>query len=112
MALRLPDKWVWDFWLARDTRHHVFYLQAPRSLGRSELRHHSASIGHAVSRDLRAWEVLPDALHPGPAGSWDDLATWTGSVVEHAGCWQMLYTGINRSERGLIQRIGLATSDD
>ncbi len=24
----------------------------------------------------------------------------------------MLYTGINRGERGLIQRIGLATSDD
>jgi beta-fructofuranosidase len=112
MALRLPDKWVWDFWLARDTRHHVFYLQAPRSLGRSELRHHSASIGHAVSSDLRTWEVLPDALHPGSAGSWDDLATWTGSVVEHAGRWHMLYTGINSSERGLIQRIGLATSDD
>ena len=113
MPLRLPDKWVWDFWLARDAQqHHVFYLQAPRSLRRSELRHHNASIGHAVSSDLRRWRVLPDALHPGPPGSWDDLATWTGSVIEHDGRWHMLYTGINRSEGGLIQRIGLAVSED
>jgi beta-fructofuranosidase len=112
MPLCLPDKWVWDFWLARDARHHVFYLQAPRSLQRSELRHHNASIGHAVSSDLRRWRVLPDALHPGPSGSWDDLATWTGSVIEQDGRWHMLYTGINRSERGLIQRIGLAISTD
>jgi beta-fructofuranosidase len=112
MPLCLPDKWVWDFWFARDAQHHVFYLQAPRSLRRSELRHHNASIGHAISSDMRRWHVLPDALHPGPAGSWDDLATWTGSVIEHDGRWHMLYTGVNRSERGLIQRIGLAVSDD
>ena len=80
MTLRLPDKWVWDFWLARsDGEHHIFYLQAPRSLESPPRRHHHASIGHAVSRDLATWRVLPDALHPGPAGSWDDLATWTGS---------------------------------
>jgi hypothetical protein len=56
--------------------------------------------------------VLPDALRPGPPGAWDDLATWTGSVIEHDGRWHMLYTGISRAERGLIQRIGLAVSDD
>lgn len=112
MALRLPDRWVWDFWLARDTQQHIFFLQAPRSLGRTDLRHHNASIGHAVSSDLTNWELLPTALEPGPAGSWDDLATWTGSVIPHDGAWLMLYTGINRSERGLIQRIGLARSAD
>jgi beta-fructofuranosidase len=104
---------VWDFWLARDGgQHHIFYLQAPRALGQAALRHENASIGHAVSSDLRSWRVLPDALHPGPPGTWDDLATWTGSVIDHDGCWYMLYTGIKRGERGLIQRIGLATSDD
>jgi beta-fructofuranosidase len=113
MALRLPDKWVWDFWLVRDGGdHHIFYLQAPRTLKRPSLRHHNASIGHAVSRDLRSWEVLPDALRPGPEGSWDDLATWTGSAIDHGGRWCMLYTGISRREQGLVQRIGLATSDD
>jgi beta-fructofuranosidase len=113
MALRLPDRWVWDFWLTRHREeHHVFYLQAPRSLGDPLLRHHNASIGHAVSRDLRRWRVLPDAIRPGSDGRWDDLATWTGSVIARDGSWHMLYTGINRSEHGLIQRIGLATSDD
>jgi beta-fructofuranosidase len=113
MALRLPDKWVWDFWLAQDgPAYHVFYLQAPRSLGDPELRHWHASVGHAVSPDLRNWRILPDALHPGPAGGWDDYATWTGCVVQHAGTWYLFYTGCNRTERGLVQRIGLATSAD
>src|SRR5438552_1518754 len=113
MALRLPDKWVWDFWIVRDRgQQHIFYLQAPRTLGQPELRHRHASIGHAVSSDLRSWRVLQDALHPGPEGSWDDLATWTGSAIDHDGRWYMLYTGTNRSEHGLIQRIGLAVSDD
>jgi beta-fructofuranosidase len=113
MALRLPRQWVWDFWLARrDGEHHIFYLQAPRSLGDPELRHHNASIGHAVSGDLESWTVLPDALRPGPEGAWDDLATWTGSVLEHDRRWYMLYTGISRADGGLIQRIGLAVSDD
>jgi beta-fructofuranosidase len=113
MALRLPDKWIWDFWIVHDRgEHHVFYLQAPRSLGQPALRHTHASVGHAVSTDLRSWRVLPDALHPGPEGSWDDLATWTGSTIGHQGRWYMLYTGISRAEQGLIQRIGLAVSDD
>jgi beta-fructofuranosidase len=113
MPLRLPDKWVWDFWLAREgDRHHVFFLQAPRDLGDPELRHRNASVGHAVSSDLSNWTVLPDALRPGRPGSWDDLATWTGSVLERDGRWHMLYTGISTVEDGLVQRIGLATSDD
>jgi len=113
VALRLPDKWVWDFWFVRDgPEHHVFFLQAPRALGDPGRRHRNASIGHAVSRDLRSWEVLPDALQPGPEGSWDDLATWTGSAIGHDGRWYMLYTGIGRGDEGLVQRIGLAVSDD
>jgi beta-fructofuranosidase len=113
MALRLLDRWIWDFWVVRDGgQHHLFFLQAPRALGTPNLRHHNASVGHAVSTDLATWRLLPDALHPGPEGCWDDLAIWTGSAIGHAGRWYMLYTGISRSEHGLIQRIGLAVSDD
>jgi len=113
VTLRLPDKWVWDFWLARqDEVWHIFYLQAPRALGDPALRHHNASIGHAISHDCREWKVLEDAILPGPSGSWDDLATWTGSVIKHDGRWYMLYTGICHADRGLVQRIGLAVSED
>jgi beta-fructofuranosidase len=113
MALRLPDNWLWDFWLIQDgPDYHLFYLQAPRSLGKPELRHWSVSIGHAVSQNLRNWQVLPDALHPSPADTWDDYTTWTGSIIRHDGLWFLFYTGGCRAERGLIQRIGLATSTD
>jgi beta-fructofuranosidase len=113
MPLRLADRWIWDFWLAVDGDDvHVFYLQAPRSLGDPELRHRNATIGHAVSRDLRNWRVLPDALGPGPAGAFDDLATWTGSVIPHDGAWHMFYTGVSRAEDGAVQRVGLARSED
>jgi beta-fructofuranosidase len=113
MTLSLEDRWIWDFWLvAAGGLAHVFYLQAPRSLGDPQARHWHVSIGHAVSADLVRWEVLPDALAPGPPGAWDDCTTWTGSVVRHGGCWKLLYTGTRRAESGLVQRVGLATSDD
>jgi beta-fructofuranosidase len=115
MTLILPDKWVWDFWLAQDgPDYHIFYLQAPRSLGDSELRHWNVSIGHAVSQDLWEWQVLPDALSPSPADgdAFDNYTTWTGSIIRHEGLWYMFYTGGSRAERGLVQRIGLATSTD
>jgi beta-fructofuranosidase len=96
VTLRLADRWVWDFWVAREgADYHVFYLQAPRDLVEQELRDWNASVGHAVFGDLRNWRVLSDALHPGPEGAWDDGAIWTGSVVERDGTWHMLYTGIN-----------------
>lgn len=113
MALRLPDRWIWDFWLARNRgAYHLFFLQAPRSLPDPELRHWHVSIGHAVSTDLRRWRPLPDALAPGEPGTWDDYTTWTGSVLAHDGRWWMFYTGTSRLERGGVQRVGLAVSDD
>ena len=111
--LSLNDKWIWDFWFAENNgEHHIFYLQAPKSLVDERRRHHNATIGHAVSSDYKNWTVLPNALATGAKGEWDDLATWTGSVIKHEDLWYMLYTGVNHNEKGLIQRIGLATSTD
>lgn len=114
MSLRLADKWVWDSWVAdTGSEYHLFYLQAPRSLGEQSQRHWHATVGHAVSDDLHTWRVLePDALGPGPAGSWEDLATWTGSMIEHGGTWYWLYTGGRTVPDGVEQAIGLATSTD
>lgn len=113
MSLRHGDRWVWDFWTAIDGDDvHLFHLQAPRSLGDPELRHRHATVGHAVSRDLRTWTELPTALEAGPPGAFDDLATWTGSVIRHDGRWHMFTSGISRADDGAVQRIGRATSDD
>ena len=112
--LRLEGDWVWDSWVADDgERYHLFYLKAARSLRDGNLRHTSASVGHAVSDDLRDWEVLPDALVPVP-GAWDDLAIWTGSVVRgDDGRWRMFYTALSSRGYGVRdQRIGVAESDD
>jgi beta-fructofuranosidase len=113
VALAFDDRWLWDFWIARDgPDYHAFYLQAPTSLGDPDRRHWHVSIGHAVSTDLRTWEVLPDALAPAERGRWDDCTTWTGSVLRHAGRWWMFYTGTSHAEQGRVQRVGSAVSDD
>jgi beta-fructofuranosidase len=113
VALAFADRWIWDFWLVRDgTDHHVFYLQAPMTGGDPDERHWHVSVGHAVSQDLVTWRTLPDALSPGPAGAWDDASTWTGSVIASDGRWFLLYTGTCSADGGLVQRIGLAESDD
>lgn len=113
MPLAFADRWVWDFWLARDGgTWHIFYLQAPKSLGDPDRRHRNATIGHARSGDLRRWEVLPDPFPPGPIGAWDDLATWTGSVLPVGDVWWMFYTGVSTSDDGMVQRIGAAVSSD
>lgn len=113
--LRLPEAWVWDFWLADDgSEYHLFFLYASRALKDPEARHYRASIGHAVSTDLINWTRVTDAVVRGDAPAFDDLATWTGSVVQHPdGTWFLFYTGSTRTEDGSnIQRIGCATSTD
>lgn len=112
--LRLADHWVWDSWPVHDgEHHHLFFLRASRALLDPDRRHRRASIGHARSTDLRTWELLPDALVHADEPAWDDLATWTGSVVrDAAGGWRMFYTGVSRAENGLVQRVGAARSED
>lgn len=107
------DHYLWDFWFAprkSGEPYHLFYLQAPRSLSDSDMRHAVATVGHATSTDLVHWEELPMALGPGPTRSWDDRAIWTGSIIERDKLYYLFYTGTSLIEEGLIQRIGLATS--
>jgi beta-fructofuranosidase len=112
--LYLRDRWIWDSWPIDDgDDHHLFYLQAPRSIGDPDMRHWQATVGHAVSTDYEHWTVLPDALRPSAGPAWDDLAIWTGSVVRgDSGTWHLFYTAISAKEGGRVQRIGRADSDD
>ncbi|MFQ5940038.1 MAG: glycosyl hydrolase family 32, partial [Alphaproteobacteria bacterium] len=109
-----PDShYLWDFWLQqRDGLFHLFHLQAPRTPDDPELRHGVATVGHAVSRDLRHWRARKTALDTGAPGTWDDRAIWTGSVLDLGGRYAMLYTGTNHAEDGKVQRVGLSLSGD
>jgi beta-fructofuranosidase len=112
--LHLPDSWTWDFWVAdTGTEYHLFFLYASRALHDPDRRHARASIGHAVSTDLIQWTRLPDALVRGDAPAFDDVATWTGSVLRGPdGVWRMFYTGTTNRDGAFIQSIGMATSTD
>ena len=105
---------MWDFWLVDDgQKYHLFFLYASRALHDPDLRHYRASVGHAVSDDLVSWERVIDALVRSDAPAFDDLATWTGSVIRHPdGTWFMFYTGATLTPGGNVQRIGFATSED
>ncbi|QPL06335.1 MULTISPECIES: glycosyl hydrolase family 32 [Actinomyces] len=114
MAFSMPDHWLWDHWLVDDgSRYHLFFLRASRALHDPDLRHWRASMGHAISDDARTWTLLPDALVHSDGPSWDDKAIWTGStVIKPDGTMRVFYTGISHGDRGQVQRIGWADSED
>ena len=114
LALKLPGQWVWDSWFAFDgENHHAFYLQASRALGNPDRRHRNTSVGHAISKDLKNWTVVADALAPSESPAPDSWTTWTGSVVrEDNGQWRMFYTGTSRENGGHRQTVCAATSSD
>lgn len=114
MVLSLHDKWIWDFWLARNGDDwHIYFLQADNTLPDPELRHRNVTQGHAVSRDLINWTHLGTCLRPAAPPAWDDWTTWTGSVLQGPdGSWHLFYTGTSHAGEGMQQRIGHATSPD
>lgn len=114
MVISVNDKWVWDSWYARDgDTWHAYFLQADKSLGDPDLRHWHVSQGHAISKDLINWQHMGTSFAPAESAAWDDYTTWTGSVVkDDKGTWHLFYTGTSRSEDGMYQRIGHATSTD
>jgi beta-fructofuranosidase len=114
MTIRLENRWIWDSWYVWEGDVcHAFFLSADRGLVDPELRHRSPIVGHAISKDLVNWEMLPDAIGPSETPAFDSWTTWTGSVVRaDDGTWWMFYTGSSREDGGLIQRVGAATSRD
>ena len=112
--MRLPEHWTffeehlsWDYWyIIEDGVCHAFFLQYERDKDRAHM-HSRQTIGHAVSRDFKAFEYLGTVLEA-DKDTWNDLGVATGSVVRHEQRYYMLYTGKGISQHG----VGLAVSDD
>lgn len=67
-------------------------------------------IAHAISKDGISWKRVNNALFVGHPGEWDDDMLWTMHVCEVNNKFEMYYTGLQRQDRGVISRIGLAVS--
>ena len=88
-----------------DGVYHLFHLVLPNH----------DYIAHAISDNGLNWRRVENALFIGDPGSWDDLMLWTMHVSadpHHEGSWRMFYTGLSRRDQGLVQRTGLAVSED
>lgn len=87
-------------------RYHIFFQHNPGAAVWGDMHW-----GHAVSRDLCRWELLPVALAPTPGGP-DHDGVWTGCVTrDAAGQVTAIYTGIPRLQP-FEQVHCLATSGD
>jgi beta-fructofuranosidase len=69
-------------------------------------------IAHAISKDCISWKRVNNALFVGHPGEWDDDMLWTMHVCEVEEKFEMYYTGLQRRDRGVISRIGLAVSSN
>ncbi len=69
-------------------------------------------IAHAVSNDGISWRRVKNALFVGDPGEWDDDMLWTMHVCQVQGRFEMYYTGLQRQDRGVVSRVGLAVSTD
>lgn len=69
-------------------------------------------IAHAVSDDGISWRRVNNALFVGNPGEWDDDMLWTMHVHKSGDRFYMYYTGLQRKDRGVIQKIGMAESKD
>ena len=88
-----------------DGVYHLFHLVLPNH----------DYIAHAISDNGLNWRRVKNALFIGDPGSWDDLMLWTMHVSadpHNDGHWRMFYTGLSRRDQGLVQRVGLAVSED
>jgi len=114
---RPENKSLKDNWFYEDAKGiHMFHMQREENIP-DDVRHlHPASIGHAVSQDLKNWEEHQTALHPGDkkvyvGGIGSGLTFATGCTIQKDGKYFMFYTQRPISEPN-YQSISLATSTD
>ncbi len=86
--------------IIHEGEYHLFHLIIPNH----------DYIAHAVSDDGISWRRVNNALFVGHPGEWDDDMLWTMDVIKNGHLFKMYYTGLQRKDRGVISRLGLAES--
>lgn len=86
--------------IIHDGIYHLFHLIIPNH----------DYIAHAVSDDGISWKRVKNAIFVGDPGEWDDDMLWTMHVCKVNDMFEMYYTGLQRKDRGVISRVGLAKS--
>ncbi len=85
-----PSHHLGDSWyFVDDDKVHMFYLTCPENVE----RHTAWDIGHAVSTDLRNWQIEEIILRRGEPDSFDGRCPATGSVIKAFGRYWLSYTG-------------------
>jgi beta-fructofuranosidase len=62
-------------------------------------------IAHAISKDGISWKRIKNALFVGDPGDWDDDMLWTMHTFKEGETFIMYYTGLQRRDRGEVQKI-------
>lgn len=68
------------------------------------------SFGHAISRDLRSWDIQPNLLSPDPSTSYEPDHIYAPFMIDKDQRYFMFYTGV--SKKAMIESMCLAWSDD
>jgi predicted GH43/DUF377 family glycosyl hydrolase len=85
---------------------HLFYIRGTAATNWPE--YPLFNFGHAVSHDLKNWEILKPVLQC-PVTGWDQYQVWAPYILERQGLYYMYYAGENNN---VAQAICLATSSD
>jgi hypothetical protein len=92
--------------IKKDGLTHLFYIRGTAATNWPE--YPLFNLGHAVSRDLKNWEIQQPVLQC-PATGWDVYQVWAPYILERKGQYYMFYAGENKN---VAQAICLATSSD
>ena len=92
--------------IKKDGVTHLFYIRGTAVTNWPE--YPLFNFGHAVSSDLKNWEIQNPVLQC-PKTGWDQYQVWAPHVIEHNNTYYMFYTGVNQT---VTQAICLATSTD
>ena len=102
-----PGGYVVDHALIKkDGLTHLIYIRGTTATNWPE--YPLFNFGHAVSRDLKNWEIQQPVLQC-PATGWDQYQVWAPYILERKGLYYMFYAGENKN---VAQAICLATSSD